>query len=95
MVPSPLPRLWPVPSQEEIRAIVQLKDPVLRNLHITQTYHVLNVALTDLFGEENVSWCAYANWASKTAGFFIRKEVVPGLIHDFLQRADALTRSLA
>lgn len=95
MVPSPLPRLWPVPSQEEIRAIIQLKDPVLRNLHITQTYHVLNVALTDLFGEENVSWCAYANWASKTAGFFIRKDVVPGLIHDFLQRADALTRSLA
>jgi len=95
MVPSPLPRLWPVPSQEEIRAIVQLKDPVLRNLHITQTYHVLNVALTDLLGEENVSWCGYASWASKTAGFFIRKDVVPGLIHDFLERADALTRSIA
>lgn len=94
MVPSPLPRLWPVPSQEEIRAIIHMKDPVLRNLHITQTYHVLNVALTDLFGAENVSWCAYANWASKTAGFFIRKEVVPSLIHDFLERADALTRSI-
>jgi hypothetical protein len=89
-----LPRFWPVPSQEEIQATIRMGDPVLRNLHITQTYHVLTLALTDLFGVDNVSWCAYATWASKTAGFFIRKEVVPGLIHDFLERADALTRSL-
>jgi hypothetical protein len=95
MAASSLPRLWPVPSQEELQTIIQMKDPVLRNLHITQTYHVLTVALTELFGEENVSWCAYATWASKTAGFFIRKDVVPALIHDFLQRADALTRSIA
>lgn len=94
MVPSPLPRLWPVPTQEEIQAILRMQDPVVRNLNITHTYHVLKIALTGLFGEENVSWCAYATWASKTAGSFIRREVVPGLIHDFLERADALTRSI-
>ncbi|MDY7230841.1 hypothetical protein [Hyalangium rubrum] len=95
VVRGTLPRLWPVPSQEEIASIVRMTDPVLRNLHITQTYHVLTIAMTDLLGEENVSWCAYATWASKTAGFFIRKEVVPGLIRDLLERADAMTRSMA
>lgn len=82
-----LPRLWPVPTSAEIDAIVRMTDPVLRNLHITQTYHVLTIALTDLLGEENVAWCAHATWASKTAGFFIRKEVVPGLLRDLLERA--------
>lgn len=94
VVRGTLPRLWPVPSLEQIAAIVRMTDPVLRNLHITQTYHVLTIALTDLLGEENVAWCAHATWASKTAGFFIRKEVVPGLIRDLLERADALTRGM-
>ncbi len=89
-----LPRLWPVPTAAEIDAIVRMTDPVIRNLHITQTYHVLTIALTDLLGEENVAWCAHATWASKTAGFFIRKEVVPGLLRDLLERADSMTRSM-
>jgi hypothetical protein len=91
---STLPRFWPAPGQEEIDRIIRMTDPVLRNLHITQTYHVLTSALTDLLGEEDVSWCAHATWASKTAGFFIRKEVVPGLLRDLLERADAMTRSM-
>ncbi len=95
VVRGTLPRFWPVPTQEEIAGIAAMTDPVLRNLHITQTYHVLTIALTDLLGEEDVSWCAHATWASKTAGFFIRKEVVPGLIRDILERADAMTRSMS
>lgn len=94
VVRGSLPRFWPVPTELEIEAILRMTDPVLRNLHITHTYHVLMVALTDLLGEENVSWCAHATWASKTAGFFIRKEVVPSLLRDLLDRGDSLTRSL-
>ena len=90
-----LPRLWPPPTQAQVEAIIRMEDPVLRNLHITQTYHVLKVALTDVFGEEDVNWCGFSTWASKTAGAFIRKDVLPGLMRELLERADAVTRSIA
>ncbi len=90
-----LPRLWPPPTQAEVEAIIRMEDPVLRNLHITQTYHVLKVALTDVFGEDDINWCGFATWASKTAGAFIRKDVLPGLLGELLERADAVTRSIA
>jgi hypothetical protein len=90
-----LPRLWPPPTQAQVDAIVRMADPVLRNLHITQTYHVLKVALTDVFGEEDVNWCGFSTWASKTAGAFIRQDVLPGLLAELLDRADAVTRSIS
>ncbi|MCE9666542.1 hypothetical protein LY474_01840 [Myxococcus stipitatus] len=90
-----LPRLWPPPTRADMEAVLHLEDPVLRNLHITQTYHQLEVALADVFGEEDVSWCGFATWASKTAGALIRKDVLPGLLAPLLERADALTRGQA
>jgi hypothetical protein len=89
-----LPRLWPPPTQAEVDAVIRMEDPVLRNLHITQTYHLLEVALTEVLGEEDVNWCGFATWASKTAGAFIRKDVLPGLLSELLDRADAVTRGL-
>ena len=56
---------WQLPGVEEITAIAEMEDPVLRNLMITQSYHELTAWLTKLFGDENVSWCAYAVWAQK------------------------------
>ncbi|WP_164014787.1 hypothetical protein [Pyxidicoccus trucidator] len=90
-----LPRLWSPPTQAQVDAIIRMEDPVLRNLHITQAYHVLKVALTDVFGEEDVNWCGFSTWASKTAGAFIRKDVLPSLLGELLERADAVTRSIA
>ncbi|QRK05149.1 hypothetical protein JQX13_33790 [Archangium violaceum] len=74
---------------------MRTSDPVVRNLRITQAYHDLSVALSGLFGVKNVSWCAHATWASKTAGGFIRKEEVPELLGHFLERADATTRGFS
>lgn len=73
---------WPkepasIPSQGEIAAIAERRDPILRNLEITQTYHELELLMSGLLGAKNVSWCAYATWASRSAGRFIRGEV-PG-----------------
>lgn len=80
---------------EEANAVAALADPTYRNLRITQGYHDLKIALTDTLGEKNVTWCAYATWASKTAGNFIRGEEVPSLIRDYLARADHVMPSLA
>ncbi len=62
-----------MPSLDDITAIIALDDqPLLRNLKITQCYHDFSHAITTLVGAENVNWCTFATWASKTAGGFIR-----------------------
>lgn len=62
----------------DIDAIVGLdRDPVLRNLLITQSYHDLSIGMSWLLGPENANWCTFATWASRTAGGFVRDEEVP------------------
>lgn len=86
MTQSHVHQNWPPPEPEEAEAVAAIKDPVLRNLLITQSYHELTVGLTQLFEDKNVSWCAYAVWASKSAGIHIRKEQVPAMIDSFLKK---------
>ncbi|HWU87714.1 MAG TPA: hypothetical protein VN253_10590, partial [Kofleriaceae bacterium] len=86
---------WPPPTVAQANAISAITDPALRNLKITQGYHDLKTALTRLFGAKNVTWCAYATWASKTAGTFIRGEEVPGLIREYLTASDHIAEVLA
>ena len=78
------PRIDPL----QISTIAEHTEPVLRNLQITQTYSEINLALSELLGKNNVSWCAYATWASKTAGKFIRLENVDAAIEEFLRGKD-------
>ena len=54
-----------------------MTDPVLRNLWITQRYHEFALQLRDAGTGEDATWCAFAVWASKTAGATIRGEVLP------------------
>jgi hypothetical protein len=68
-----------------IEATVALEDPVLRNLRITLTYHDLTHALTRILGDRNLSWCSFGCWASKTAGTFIRRELLPAFWKDLLE----------
>lgn len=62
-----------VPSQETIAGIISVSgNPNLRNLKITLCYSELSCAIAAVVGSENVNWCNFATWASKTAGRFIR-----------------------
>ena len=61
-----------------------MTDPVLRNLHITQRYHELASDLRDAGVGEDATWCAFAVWASKTAGATIRGEVLPARVKQLL-----------
>jgi hypothetical protein len=81
-VPTGLAERWnlspSVPRQPPSNAsIAAMEDPVLRNLWITQRYHDLAVELRDAGAGEEATWCAFAVWASKTAGATIRKELLP------------------
>ena len=85
-----------MPAQQDIAAIIALDgDPALRNLRITQCYHDLSKSIASVIGATNVNWCTFASWASKTAGRFVRGELV-GIFRDALQSdrrlADKLDR---
>lgn len=89
-IPTPF---WPAPSVEQTHHIAAMKDPITRNLKITQAYHDLKIGLTATLGSEDVSWCAFATWASKTAGRFIRCETLARAARDLLGRVPALGRA--
>jgi hypothetical protein len=62
-----------LPGLDEVRAITALRDPVVRNLRITQCYADLSAVLAvRLAGAAN--WCTFATWASRQAGRTIRGE---------------------
>ncbi|MBK7338267.1 MAG: hypothetical protein IPJ00_19870 [Saprospirales bacterium] len=67
----------PLSSPEWAEAIIANPDPVARNLQITQSYHQFTVDFRQWVDPDNVCWCAFATWASKQAGRFIRNEQVP------------------
>jgi hypothetical protein len=65
------------PMDLSVEDIAGMPDSVLRNLWITQRYHEFAVALRDAGHGEDATWCAFAVWASKTAGATIRGELLP------------------
>jgi hypothetical protein len=71
-----------------IEEIAGTADPVLRNLLITQRYHDFAVALRDGGAGEDATWCAFAVWASKTAGATIRGEVLPERARELFAKQD-------
>lgn len=81
-VPTGLASRWNLPPSLRRQppsnaSIAAMEDPVLRNLWITQRYHELAVELRDAGAGEDATWCAFAVWASKTAGATIRGDLLP------------------
>lgn len=75
------------PTAAEVAAIADLNDPVIRNLWITWSYYQLNRAMGGIIEDQNLTWCGFAVWASKTAGSFIRLEELPDKIENWIQRS--------
>lgn len=68
-------------------------NPALRNLLITQCYHDLSAEVARVVGPQDVNWCTFATWASKTAGRFIRNEEVPQLFRTSLTNSPTFRES--
>ena len=62
-----------VPTVGEVDAIAAMRDPVIRNLRITQCYHELSAAIAERVAP-GANWCTFATWASRQAGQTIRGE---------------------
>jgi hypothetical protein len=74
----------------EVAVIAGIEDPVLRNLWITHAYHEWGVALSRLMGDDDISWCGFGTWASKSAGRTIRGDELPGLLRDVIDQSENL-----
>lgn len=90
------------PAVDEIRRIVAISDPVIRNLEITHCYGRLSAAMAQRTGP-CANWCTYATWASRQAGRTIRGEdlietlrarlgVKPSLLHPLASLGRMLLR---
>ncbi|MGE0487850.1 MAG: hypothetical protein AB7S38_01415 [Vulcanimicrobiota bacterium] len=70
----------PSVSAARCDAILEVKDPVKRNVLVTQCYTDLAREFRDCLGSDSgVNWCAWASWASKHVGITIRQEDFPWL----------------
>ncbi|MBU8894212.1 hypothetical protein DRW03_12230 [Corallococcus sp. H22C18031201] len=83
------------PNSRDVEAISAMKDPVARNVAITQGYSDLSSAVGQMLGTENASWATFGTWASKQAGVSIRQEDMPKLLVDALHGAGDVTGPLA
>jgi hypothetical protein len=61
------------PTVHDVRRIVAISNPVIRNLEITLCYARLSEAMLLRTGR-CANWCTYATWASRQAGRTIRGE---------------------
>ena len=58
---------------DEIRRIVAIANPVIRNLEITHCYSRLAAGFAARTGD-GANWCTFATWASRQAGRTVRGE---------------------
>lgn len=79
---------------DQVAETIALSDRVTRNLRITQTYHRILFAMTPLTGTVDVSWPAYAVWASRSVGHYVRTEEIPSLVRGLIAKAKLAPRVL-
>jgi hypothetical protein len=82
------------PDVAEVRRIAAIREPILRNLEITQCYWRLAGALARRTGA-GANWCTFATWASRQAGSTIRGEDSVGLLRTRLGRRAELLHPIA
>jgi hypothetical protein len=76
-------------TTEEIAAVIARPDRIKRNQGVTEIYHRLAVALVQRTGRPDLTWCAFATWASATAGMMIAMREVPAVFRGLLQDSDS------
>lgn len=73
------------PTPADVRAVAALRNPILRNLRITECYYRLSAAMASRT-DGSANWCTFATWASRQAGRTIRAE-------DFMEQLSGVLAS--
>jgi hypothetical protein len=83
----------PPPTVAEVRRIIGISNPVIRNLEITHCYSRLAAAVAARTGG-GANWCTFATWASRQAGSTIRGEDLCAYLDRRLQTSRELLHPL-
>lgn len=84
----------PIPDLAEVTRIATLANPIVRNLEITHSYHLLSRALAARTGQV-ANWCTFATWASRQAGDTIRSQGLAQRLRDVLMTRPAAKQAAA
>jgi hypothetical protein len=87
-----MPANPPIPTIDEVKRIINIDNPVIRNLQITQCYHELSVVFARRTGVA-ANWCTFATWASKQAGQTIRREDLARLLERRLMHSPSAVQA--
>ena len=79
---------------DEVRRIVAIANPVIRNLEITYCYSQLATQFNARAGD-GANWCTFATWASRQAGRTIRGEDLLAHLENRLARRRWLLHPVA
>jgi hypothetical protein len=70
-----------------IRDVLAVRDGGVRNHVITYSYERVGEALAVHLGPNDVNWCSFAAWASRTVGHVLNEDELPGRLATVLRRA--------
>src|SRR4030095_7837475 len=84
----------PIPTVDDVDRIKSIKDPVNRNLQITNCYWELSHSFKTRTGMI-ANWCTFATWASKQAGVTIRGEDLERTIENALRKEPEIQEILS
>jgi hypothetical protein len=77
-------------SMEHVEAVLAIDDRVLRNYWVTQSYADLASGLSALLDRDTANWCTFGTWASFTVGANLRREDLPGWLHQRVVLSDGM-----
>ncbi len=75
-----------------INKVPYVREGSLRNHAITYSYFCVGDRIAKQIGVENVNWCSFAAWASRTVGHVLNEDELPGRLAGFVTKAPRITK---
>jgi hypothetical protein len=72
-----------------VSEVLSVKDGEVRNHVITYSYERVGETLATHLGRNDVNWCSFAAWASRTVGHVLNEDELPGRLATGLRRVPA------
>jgi hypothetical protein len=69
-----------------VKDVVAVRDGEVRNHVITYSYERVGEVLAQELGRDDVNWCSFAAWASRTVGHVLNEDELPGRLATILRR---------
>ncbi len=76
----------------QLNKVATVREGSLRNHAITYSYFCVGERIANHLGPENVNWCSFAAWASRTVGHVLNEDELPGRLAVFVARTPPIAK---